>query len=348
MDGRSTVELEAFEAAAGLEAGAGGQAGGGGAAAAEAMDVSSGDEAGSDAGSEGGSGAGASGDDAGSASDDDSDDAYDDGGVWELSCDKCSGPVTRRGTRVRLIADGVTSMFSTDLISNHMEDRGRLRSHEACACEIRDIFCAHCRASLGYHVLEPCRDCLEGGNNGHFYMFLPGNVVGSRRAGVSTGSGPPSGPPECDWATEWVTWDEIGAFEPRPSHRRTDRAVFLSPPEEVSDCTCAVCFEIMEDPVALPCGHTFCRVCASRAVDLQRCCPLDRLPAKHTEVGRAPAALRDAIERLQVCCVYATRPAAGRDGGWERIDPAVTGAACCSASLPWGLSARRKSTSNLA
>jgi hypothetical protein len=45
MDGRSTVELEAFEAAAGLEAGAGGQAGGGGAAAAEAMDVSSGDEA---------------------------------------------------------------------------------------------------------------------------------------------------------------------------------------------------------------------------------------------------------------------------------------------------------------
>ena len=240
--------------------------------AAAAMGVSSGDDSasGNDDGQEADEGAERSGsDDDGSANHES--DEYDDGGVWELSCAHCSGPVTRRGCRVRLIADGVTAMFSTDLVTNHMEDRGRLRTHEACPCEIRDIFCAHCRTSLGYHVLEPCRDCLEGGNNGHFYMFLPGNVSGERRAGISTGSGPPSGPPECAWATEWVSWDEIGAFEPRPSHHRTERAVFLSPQEEVADCTCAVCFEIMENPVALPCGHTFCRVCAGRAVDLQRC-----------------------------------------------------------------------------
>jgi hypothetical protein len=207
-----------------------------------------------------------SGSDSGSdfGSDDSSESAFDsDGGpVYELFCAGCTALVTRRGSRVRLIADAAAEMYSTDLVTAGMEDRGRVRAHEACECEIRDIFCACCRRVLGYHVLEPCLGCSEGGNNGHYYMFVPGNVLGQRRALPSIAP---------DWSTQWARWDSIGAFEARDVRRSIDRVVFISSEEEVQECTCPVCLDILEQPVTLPCGHTFCRVCASRAVDLQRC-----------------------------------------------------------------------------
>jgi hypothetical protein len=205
------------------------------------------------------------------SSDDSDDDSESDGGsesdgsgggnAFELSCLGCSALVTRRGALVRLIAD-TTSMYSTDLVTTGMEDRGRVHTHQSCGCQCRSIFCAQCHRMLGYHVLEPCQDCREGGNNGHYYMFVPGNVRGRLRA-------LPSRAP--DWTTRWMESDELGAFEPRAFRRSSSDAVFLSPEPEVQECTCAVCLDILEDPLTLPCGHTFCRICASRAVDLQRC-----------------------------------------------------------------------------
>jgi hypothetical protein len=205
-----------------------------------------------------------SGSDFGTSDDDSSGEqsGFDSDDVYELFCAKCCALVTRRGSRVRLIADEASEMFSTDLVTTGMEDRGRVRTHDACDCEIRDIFCACCRTVLGYHVLEPCWTCSEGGNNGHYYMFVPGNVRGHRRAMPSIAP---------DWSTNWTRWDSIGAFEPRDVRRSIDRAVFISDEDEVRECTCAVCLDILEQPLTLPCGHTFCRVCASRAVDLQRC-----------------------------------------------------------------------------
>lgn len=195
-------------------------------------------------------------------SDDSDSEVSGDGPVYELFCVGCSAMVTQRGVRVRLIADAAAEMYSTDLVTAGMEDRGRVRAHEACDCEIRDIFCACCRRVLGYHVLQPCLGCSEGGNNGHYYMFVPGNVIGYRRAL------PPVAP---GWSTQWARWDSIGAFEPRDARRSIDRAVFISEEEEVQECTCPICLDILEQPLTLPCGHTFCRVCTSRAVDLQRC-----------------------------------------------------------------------------
>jgi hypothetical protein len=39
------------------------------------------------------------------------------------------------------------------------------------------------------------------------------------------------------------------------------------PEQEVAlECTCAVCFEVLLDPVALPCGHTLDQRCLQSAV----------------------------------------------------------------------------------
>ncbi|KAJ2794524.1 hypothetical protein H4R21_005469, partial [Coemansia helicoidea] len=29
---------------------------------------------------------------------------------------------------------------------------------------------------VGYHITQPCRECLKACNNGHFWMFLTENV----------------------------------------------------------------------------------------------------------------------------------------------------------------------------
>ena len=253
----------------------------------------------------------------------------DDSGVWSLTCAKCSGHITRRGQRVRLIADGVTTMYSTDLVTVTMEDRGRLRSHEACGCEIRDIFCSHCHTPLGYHVLEPCADCREGGNNGQYYMFRPDAVLGERRALESRRRMQDS--PADPWRTQWVEWRHLPAFGERPPHLCAEDVAFVSPPDE--ELICAVCFDVLWEPLTLPCGHTFCRVCASRAVDLQRCCPMDRAPAKHTQLRRAPAALRGRIDQIPCLCRHGTRRDA--QGVRERRPGG------CSEVLGFGLASRR-------
>ena len=48
------------------------------------------------------------------------------------------------------------------------------------------------------------------------------------------------------------------------------------------DCTCVVCFEVLLDPVALPCGHALDQRCLQRMMAAgQRACPTCRqvLPA---------------------------------------------------------------------
>ena len=39
---------------------------------------------------------------------------------------------------------------------------------------------------------------------------------------------------------------------------------------------CNVCTDVLLNPVTTPCGHTFCKECLSRAVDVRNQCPLCR------------------------------------------------------------------------
>ena len=73
------------------------------------------------------------------------------------------------------------------------------------------------------------------------------------------------------------------------------------PEQEVApECTCAVCFEVLLDPVALPCGHTLDQRCLQSAVAAgQRLCPCascnEALPAVLPPVH---VLLRDLVQHL--------------------------------------------------
>ena len=87
------------------------------------------------------------------------------------------------------------------------------------------------------------------------------------------------------------------------------------------DLECSVCQDVFNDPVSLPCGHTFCRVCAVSwfAGRRGRLCPVARCAAS---AGAKPAELptqfvvRSVVDALRVRCRHGLREAAA-DGVWE-------------------------------
>ena len=71
--------------------------------------------------------------------DSESDDPYVNN-VWNLTCSECQAVVSQRGAKVHLVSDGVTEMFSTDLLCSGLTfpPPGGTRDHDACQCRIRD------------------------------------------------------------------------------------------------------------------------------------------------------------------------------------------------------------------
>jgi hypothetical protein len=75
--------------------------------------------------------------------------------------------------------------------------------------------------------------------------------------------------------------------------------------DEVDDpsCTCAVCLEVLLDPVTLSCGHSLDQACLERVLQMaeagrgQRACPTCReaIPAK---VPGVSVQMRDMIEKF--------------------------------------------------
>ncbi|KAA8498471.1 LON peptidase N-terminal domain and RING finger protein 1 [Porphyridium purpureum] len=62
---------------------------------------------------------------------------------------------------------------------------------------------------------------------------------------------------------------------------------------------CQVCLSLLFDPVTLPCGHSFCRVCVLRASDHVHGCPLCRAPFYYDALGCASSTvLRSTIVSL--------------------------------------------------
>eukprot|EP00730_Choanoeca_flexa_P008277 TRINITY_DN12471_c0_g1_i3.p1 TRINITY_DN12471_c0_g1~~TRINITY_DN12471_c0_g1_i3.p1 ORF type:complete len:238 (+),score=46.46 TRINITY_DN12471_c0_g1_i3:386-1099(+) len=48
-----------------------------------------------------------------------------------------------------------------------------------------------------------------------------------------------------------------------------------------TDFDCQLCFSMVHYPVALPCGHVFCKTCVERFLDHKPSCPVCRLPLPH-------------------------------------------------------------------
>jgi len=49
-------------------------------------------------------------------------------------------------------------------------------------------------------------------------------------------------------------------------------------PTTTADMNCSLCFDLLCDPLTPKCGHTFCRMCLSRALDHHDACPMCRTP----------------------------------------------------------------------
>jgi hypothetical protein len=58
---------------------------------------------------------------------------------------------------------------------------------------------------------------------------------------------------------------------------------------------CALCHSLLHEPVALLCGHSYCRACVKRALSVQPLCPLCRAPCHLDSSSVAPNFLLQAV-----------------------------------------------------
>jgi hypothetical protein len=60
---------------------------------------------------------------------------------------------------------------------------------------------------------------------------------------------------------------------------------------EEQDLECGVCFNLLVEPICIPCGHTFCRLCLEQAFAVKRTCPFCRSPCHIDAANAIPNAL---------------------------------------------------------
>ncbi|KAI9346788.1 FAM72 protein-domain-containing protein [Zopfochytrium polystomum] len=108
--------------------------------------------------------------------------------VFRLECGDCGVVVCDRGMRAILLADTAVELFSTDHPPNGVQMVNEDYVTKNCYCRIRDVACLHCGNIVGYHVTQPCKDCLSSCNNGHFWMFHLNHVQSSERIDSSNGN----------------------------------------------------------------------------------------------------------------------------------------------------------------
>ncbi|KAI8491217.1 protein FAM72A-like [Branchiostoma floridae] len=102
--------------------------------------------------------------------------------VLELECRYCLSFLCGRGMRAILLADTNIELYSTDLPpGDTIELVGSTYTTENCDCKIKDIACITCGNTVGYHVILPCRSCLQSCNNGHFWMFHSSSSAATER-----------------------------------------------------------------------------------------------------------------------------------------------------------------------
>lgn len=263
--------------------------------------------------------------------------------VLVLRCKACAAVLCRRAMRVTLLSDPSLELFSTDFASPSTIRAASPRALESCACRVVDLLCAACTRSrragsravaaasarglaVGYHVVAPCAQCLDGEHNSHYFMFSSGAVD------ALPWPAPPGGPA--------LTWGRLGLFDGlRPPLVLAGGGEAALPAE----LTCRICLGVLRDAARVrACGHTFCEACVLRHVDRRGQCPLDRRPASALDVLPDLGA-RAAVGRLRVHCRYGCARDPGPTGPAEPA-PGACGARCADweaglAADAWGPSA---------
>lgn len=66
---------------------------------------------------------------------------------------------------------------------------------------------------------------------------------------------------------------------------------------------CGICLDVLEDPVNIPCGHTFCQECIRQAISVSQRCPLDRKPVQESHLITAYV-VKSLIAKLPFKCRF--------------------------------------------
>ncbi|KAF9980985.1 Protein fam72a [Mortierella antarctica] len=101
--------------------------------------------------------------------------------VCRMDCRYCSAVVCLRGMKAMLLADTTVELYSTDHPPGSVQLIDKDYTTSNCKCKIRDVACRVCGNVIGYHITQPCQQCLRAPNNGHFWMFHTEGVVGQER-----------------------------------------------------------------------------------------------------------------------------------------------------------------------
>ncbi|KAG0028910.1 Protein fam72a [Podila clonocystis] len=101
--------------------------------------------------------------------------------VYQLACAACIRPLCLRAMKAVMLSDHSKELYSTDMPPAGLQLVNDDRQVRHCACRIRDSACLGCGQVAGYHVTQPCSDCLKDQNNGHFWMFYSSAVYHYKR-----------------------------------------------------------------------------------------------------------------------------------------------------------------------
>ncbi|KAG0311438.1 Protein fam72a [Dissophora globulifera] len=104
-----------------------------------------------------------------------------------MDCRYCSAVVCLRGMKAMLLADTSVELYSTDHPPGSVQLIDKDYTTSNCKCKIRDVACRVCGNVVGYHITQPCQQCLKAPNNGHFWMFHTEGVVGQDRQSLDLG-----------------------------------------------------------------------------------------------------------------------------------------------------------------
>ena len=91
--------------------------------------------------------------------------------VLELTCSHCLNYLCSRAMKAVLLADNLVELYSTDQPSRNTGLIGEDYTTDKCACQIHDVACLKCGNTVGYHVSQPCRRCMESCNNGMSCLY---------------------------------------------------------------------------------------------------------------------------------------------------------------------------------
>ncbi|KAI8596327.1 FAM72 protein-domain-containing protein, partial [Dissophora ornata] len=101
--------------------------------------------------------------------------------VCRMDCRYCSAVICLRGMKAMLLADTSVELYSTDHPPGSVQLIDKDYTTSNCKCKIRDVACRVCGNVVGYHITQPCQQCLKAPNNGHFWMFHTEGVIGQER-----------------------------------------------------------------------------------------------------------------------------------------------------------------------